>query len=162
MTDVTKQKPKSKRRWLLIGSLALNLFLITFLVVGIFRHHMSDTSMPRPMIGLTKFIQSENGADWFLRHMPDEDAEAIRSLRAQFGDTLRSATGENRSARRAVLSLIAAGERDPSILEPAFARLADARLALQETQSAMLLAASGSLSDEGYQRLAGWRRHKDK
>lgn len=157
-----KQPPRKKRRWFLLASLALNLFLIAFLIVGTFRHHSHEDRLPRPMIGLGKFVQATHEADWFLNKMPDEDEAALRSLRMNHGDLLRLATQENREARRAVLSLIAEGERDPAVLAPAFDRLTAARTALQEAQSALLLQASQILSDEGYERLAGWRKYTDR
>ena len=38
------------RRWLLIGSLALNLFLIGFLAIGFFRHHEDHDRPPVPFL----------------------------------------------------------------------------------------------------------------
>ena len=158
--SLEKQPPRKKRRWLLLASLALNLFLIAFLVVGTFRHHSHGDRLPRPIIGLAKFVQADERAEWFLRFMPDEDEPALRALRMNHGDPLRIAAQENRAARSAVLALISDGERDPAVLGPAFNRLTEARTALQAAHSALLLQASQTLSDEGYEHLAGWRKHK--
>ena len=41
---MTEQAKRTGRRWLLIGSLGLNLFLIGFMAIGVARHHWGDTA----------------------------------------------------------------------------------------------------------------------
>lgn len=148
------------RRWLLFASLALNLFLIGFMAVGAVHHHRGDDGPPRPLRAMIEYMADRDDGWRLMHHMSDADAAVMESMKATHGARMAAAATEARAARHAVRDLIASGERDPQVLGPAFDRVGTSRQEFHDALAAILLDASGRLSDEGYTELAGrrWER----
>lgn len=154
-------KPPRRRRWLLIGSLALNLFLIAFLVVGAVRHkwHRDDAW---PFKGMLHYMQDHRYGDWYLHRLDDPDQTVMRQLKDEYGQSLSQAWRDRRAAREALRDLIRAGERDPDSLKAALTEIRSAREAGSEALDALILELAAELSDEAYRDLAGRPRHWDR
>ncbi|MDF1748071.1 MAG: periplasmic heavy metal sensor [Alphaproteobacteria bacterium] len=150
--------PVSKtKRWLLIGSLALNLFLIGFMAIGFARHHKDHDRPPRPFIEMMRFMQGSNDdrpGNHFLDHMPDQDRDVLLSLKAKHGPALAQAEGEARATRMQLRRLMQDGIRDPEILSAALLKARNAQEQFFDETNALLLDIAQSLSDDGYKMLA--------
>lgn len=155
----TKRKP-ALGRWILIGSLALNLFLIGFFAVGAVRHHWDDDHHHRPFREMMHFMRDRGPEERFLHHLSDADAEIMLALKERHGAALSDSWQESRNAREALRDLMRAGERDPVILRAAMERARQTRqtafLALEE----LMLDIAAELSDDGYRSLAGRPRDR--
>jgi uncharacterized membrane protein len=153
------------RRWLLFGSLALNLFLIGFLAVGAVKHHHRSEDMPpRALREVVEFMADREDDGWrLMHHMSDADEAALRDMKREHGARMTQAVADVRAARAEIVDLIAAGERDPEVLQPAFDRVDAARGAFHDALVAILMDSSERLSDDGYTLLAGhpWERRRD-
>ncbi|MAO92078.1 MAG: hypothetical protein CMM78_09555 [Rhodospirillaceae bacterium] len=155
------------RRWVLIGSLALNLFLIGFLAIGFFRHHEDHDRPPRPFYEMMRFMQTdapgeEGRSAHFLKHMPDQDRDALITLREKHGPALSRAKAETWATRARLRDLMQNGVRDPEQLTAALRQTRDAQTRYFDETNALLLDIAGSLSDEGYKMLAEKRRPEPK
>ncbi|WP_420417455.1 periplasmic heavy metal sensor [Pacificispira sp.] len=142
-------------RWLLIGSLALNLFLIGFFGVGALRHHWHDGPPHKPFKEMIHFMRDRGPEDRFLHHLSAADADIMRALKQRHGAALKDSWQESREARNALRDLMRAGERDPAILRAAMDRARETRQASFLTFEALMLDVAAQLSDEGYRALAG-------
>jgi uncharacterized membrane protein len=138
------------RRWVLIGSLALNLFLIGFLAIGFFRHHEDHDRPPRPF------------SEMILKHMPDQDRDALIALREKHGPALSRAKAETWATRAHLRDLMQNGVRDSEQLTAALQQARDAQTRYFDETNALLLDIAGNLSDEGYKMLAEKRRPEPK
>lgn len=152
---MTEQAKRTGRRWLLIGSLGLNLFLIGFMAIGVARHHWGDDYQPRPFREMIHFMRDSDRGEHFLRHMPDADRAAIESMKQRHGAEFTAVWAENRAAREALRALMRDGERDPTRLQPAFDRLATTRQHYGQALQDIVIDAAQNLSDEGYRIIAG-------
>jgi uncharacterized membrane protein len=155
------------RRWLLIGSLALNLFLIGFLAIGFFRHHDDHDRPPRPFSEMMRFMQAdapdeEGLSSHFLKHMPDQDRDALIALREKHGPALSRAKAETWATRAHLRDLMQNGVRDSEQLTAALQQARDAQTRYFDETNALLLDIAGNLSDEGYKMLAEKRRPEPK
>lgn len=148
-------RKSSRMRWLLIGSLALNLFLIGFLAVGALRHHWHDGPHHKPFREMMHFMRDRGPEQRFLRHLGDADAAIMMALKERHGPALSDAWQESRNARDAVRDLMRAGERDPAVLQAAMERARDSRNAAFLILEGLMLDIAAQLSDEGYRSLAG-------
>lgn len=151
---------KTTRRWVLIGSLALNLFLIGFLAIGFARDHRGHDHKPRPFIEMMRFMQSDTANDehrsaHFLDHMPDQDRETFVALKAEHGPALAQAKSVTRETRGRLRDLMQAGVRDPEQLSAALQQARDAQTLYFDETNSLLLDLAKNLSDEGYKMLAG-------
>lgn len=155
MTELAKPPA---RRWLLIASLGLNLFLIGFMAIGIARHHWGDDHHPRQFREMMHFMRDGERSEHFLRHIPDADTAAIQSLKMQHGAEFSAAWAESRAARHALREMMSNGERDPVRLAPAFERLAVARQRYARALQDIVIEAAQDLSDEGYKAFSGASR----
>ena len=147
------------RRWLLIGSLALNLFLIGFLAIGFFRHHEDHDRPPRPFSEMMRFMQADDHdkkgrSEHFLKYMPDQDHDALIALREKHGPALARAKAETSATRTQLRALMQRGVRDPQQLSEALRQARDAQTRYFNETNALLLDIAGSLSDEGYRMLS--------
>lgn len=145
------------RRWLLFGSLALNLFLIGFLAVGAVHHHRGDESPPRMLRAMIDYMADRDDGWRLKHHLSDPDIAAMDAMKRDHGARMAAATTETRAARHAIRDLIGSGERDPEVLRPAFERVKTSRQEFHDALAAILLDAATRLSDEGYTDLAGRR-----
>ncbi len=149
------------RTWLLVGSLALNLFLIGFMVIGTARHHFRDgppSSRPfRDMIHFMRDHESQRHGpeDRFLKHMPTGDAPIFEDLRAKHGPILDRAWDEARAAREDLRRLMREGNRDKTALEAALNKAQVAQAHSFDATNALILDIAERVSDEGYRKLAG-------
>ena len=161
-TQDTAPKKKPRRSWLLIGSLALNLFLIGFFAIGAIRHHHRgfDDFEGRSHFRTMMHYMDDRGGP---RHLPprlfsDADEATLAEVRDRHGAELAQARAETRAARNAVRDLMRDGVRDPQQLNEAMAKAAAARDHYSNALNALILDLAESLSDEGYRNLAGRER----
>lgn len=153
------------RTWLLVGSLALNLFLIGFMVIGAVRHHFGDGhSSPRPFRDMIHFMRDHDShrhgpKDRFLKHMPPGDAPIFEELRAKHGPILDRAWDDARAAREDLRHLMREGNRDKAALEAALNKAQEAQTRSFDATNALILDIAERVSDEGYRNLAGRERN---
>ncbi|NMM44501.1 periplasmic heavy metal sensor [Rhodospirillaceae bacterium KN72] len=158
----TDPKKKPRRSWLLIGSLALNLFLIGFFAIGAIRHHhrgFDDFGGRSHFRTMMHYMEDRGGP----HHLPpqlfsDADEVALAEIRNQHGSELAQTRADVRAARNAVRDLMRDGVRDPQRLAEALNDASAARDRYSKAINAMILDLAGSLSDDGYRDLAGPER----
>lgn len=142
------------RRWLLVGSLALNIFLIAFLAVGTVRHHQQEEA-PRGFREMMHFMRDTGSDHRFLHHLSETDAAAMRRLRADHGAALTASRQETVAARNAVRDALLAGAGNEAALRAAIAQLRAARLNSYETFEPFLIDLGEGLSTDALTRIAG-------
>jgi uncharacterized membrane protein len=146
------------RRWVLIASLALNVFLIAFLAVGTVRHHHHE-DRPMAFREMMMFMRDDGADQRFLRHFSDADAAVMRRLRATYGADMQVSRADARAARDAVrVALLSGG--DPDAIRQAMDGLRAARLESYETFEPFLIDLGQGLSQEALERIAGERGHR--
>lgn len=161
-THDTDPKKKPRRSWLLIGSLALNLFLIGFFAIGAIRHHhrgFDDFGGRGHFRSMMHYMEDRGGP----HHLPqrlfsDEDETTLARIRDQHGSELAQMRADVRATRNAVRELMRDGVRDPQRLTEALDDASAARDRYSKAINAMILDLAGSLSDDGYRDLAGRER----
>lgn len=152
----TDRSPRHKRRWLLLSSLALNVFLIGFLAVGVIRQHSQEEG-PRAFREMMLFMRDSGQDQRFLRHLSDVDAQAMRRLRGTYGPTLQANRLEAQAARQAVREALLAGPGNEAAIRAAMAELRAARLRSYETFEPFLIDLGQGLSEDALDRIVGDR-----
>ena len=139
-------------RWLLIGSLALNLFFIGTIGSLAVRHYVMSaqpaaTERPRTAAARIERLAAP---------LPPADAEKLRA-------TFRPRAAESEEARAALnraFERIQAALRkepfDPAQLRAALAEVRTTRTAYELVMQEIYLAAAGAMSPEGRAKLADW------
>ena len=152
MTTMSIAIQDRSSRWLLIGSLALNLFFIGTIGSLAVRHYVmaaqpAATERPRTAAARIERLAAP---------LPPADAEKLRA-------TFRPRASEAEAAR---VALIRAFERiqaalrkepfDPAQLRAALAEVRAMRPAYELVMQEIYLAAAGAMSPEGRAKLADW------
>jgi uncharacterized membrane protein len=133
-------------RWLLLGSLALNLFFIGVVVALAIRSPVSS-SWDRDI-----FVRVERIAST----LPAEDAATLRTQIAAKRGNIESAQVKYRSAQDIIRAAMRAEPFDAEALRTAMANTRAARQAFDQTIQGAFADAAAQMSHAGRQALADW------
>ena len=132
-------------RWLLLGSLALNLFFVAFAIALAVRP-------AAPAWDRDVFVRAERIADT----LPTTDAAALRGrIKASRGD-IENAQTKFRSAQDAIRDTLRAEPFDAEALRASMANARAARQAFDQTIQGVFAGAAAQMSQPGRQALADW------
>ena len=153
MSETTPPASGSRRaKYVLIGSLALNLLFIGAVVGMGFKHHHGPGSHRGPhfsLFGLTRVLPD------------DRRKEVVDILKAQH-DEMRPMRGELQKARYAAAESLAAEPFDRAAVENAIAVVAEKERALRQATLDTFLSQAARLSaDERRQLSERWRKRAD-
>jgi uncharacterized membrane protein len=148
---MTMTMPDRSSRWLLIGSLALNLFFIGTIVSLAARSYVAPqpvaTERPRTAAARIERLAAP---------LPAADAEKLRAaFRARAGAAEGARDALNKAYERAQASL-RADPFEPAALRAALAEARAARPAYDQIMQDILLTGATAMSSEGRQKLADW------
>jgi uncharacterized membrane protein len=149
---MTMTMPDRSSRWLLVGSLALNLFFVGTLAALVLRHVMAppqaaETERPRTAAARIERLAAP---------LPGADAEKLRSaFRARASEAENAREGLNRAYER-IQSALRAQPFDPAQLSAAMAEARAARPAYEQIMQDILAAGAAGMSSEGRIKLADW------
>ena len=149
---MTLTMPDRSSRWLLIGSLALNLFFIGTIVSLAARHYVlpaqpAATERPRTAAARIERLAAP---------LPAADAERLRAAfraRASAAEGAREAL--NKAYERAQ-DVLKAAPFDVAALRAALAEARGVRPAYDQVMQEILIAGASAMSPEGRARLADW------
>ena len=134
-------------RWLLLGSLALNLFFVAFAIALAVR-----PAAPAPAWDRDVFVRAERIADT----LPTADAAALRGrIKASRGD-IENAQTKFRSAQDAIRDTLRTEPFDAEALRASMANARAARQAFDQTIQGVFAGAAAQMSQPGRQALADW------
>jgi uncharacterized membrane protein len=138
---------RGSSRWLLLGSLALNLFFIGVVVALAIR-----SPAPAPAWDRDVFVRVERIAG----SLPPADAEILRNrIKASRAD-IEAAQNRHRAAQDIIREALRAQPFDADALRTAMANTRVARQAFDQTIQAMFAGSATEMSQAGRQALADW------
>jgi uncharacterized membrane protein len=149
---LTMAMPDRSSRWLLIGSLALNLFFVGTVGALALRHIMAparqaETERPRTAAARLERLAAP---------LPAADAETLRTaFRARAAEAESARDALNRAYER-VQAVLRAQPFDPAQLRAAMADARAARPLYEVVMQGILAAGASGMSPEGRARLAEW------
>jgi uncharacterized membrane protein len=149
---MTMAVPDRSSRWLLIGSLALNLFFVGTVGALALRHIMAparqaETERPRTAAARLERLAAP---------LPAADAETLRTaFRARAAEAESARDALNRAYER-VQAVLRAQPFDPAQLRAAMADARAARPLYEVVMQDILAAGASGMSPEGRARLAEW------
>lgn len=150
MTMMTLAMPDRSSRWLLVGSLALNLFFIGTLGALALRHYVmpaQQTAAERPRTAAARIER-------LAAPLPVADADKLRiAFRAREGAAEGARDTLNRAFER-VQAALRAQPFEPAQLRAALAEVRAVRPAYEQAMQEIYLAAAITMSAEGRARLA--------
>lgn len=138
-------RPKSNVRWVLAGSLALNVFLAT--VIGVHRWGRPPGSPPDPA----------RVAEEIAATLPPADADILRAAFAKHRARLEAAHKAMRGMPRRVHDALTADTFDEARLRGAFDAGSRARQQMDDAIADVVAAAAKRMSTEGRHKMAEWR-----
>lgn len=155
MTPPTASALSAGWRWLLIGSLALNLLFIGGLGALWFK------GPPGP--GHWGSSQTAFGIMRFSRDLPPERRDAVRQHLKEARQGLKDLKAELRGARLKAAEVLASPSYTPEQLKAALDTIASAEDRMRDLGSAAILKSIGELTPDERQKLAGtWTRRLEK
>lgn len=138
---------RGSSRWLLLGSLALNLFFIGVVVAFAIR-----APAPTPAWDRDVFVRVERIAST----LPPADAEILRGrIKASRAD-IEAAQSKHRAAQDVIRVALRAQPFDAEALRTAMANTRAARQAFDQTIQAMFAGTAAQMSQAGREALADW------
>ena len=149
---MTMVMPDRSSRWLLVGSLALNLFFIGTIGALAVRHYVMPTQPAATERSRTAAARIERLA----APLPAADAE---KLHAAFRTREAAAEGARDALNRALENLQAALRTQPfdsAQLRAALTEIRGARPVYEQVMADIYLAGAGAMSPEGRAKLADW------
>lgn len=144
---LTPSMTSNSSRWLLLGSLALNLFFIAFAVALAVR-----PPAPAPAWDRDVFVRVERIADT----LPASDAGILRAQIKTDRGAIESAQGKYRSAQDIIRTTMRTEPFDVEALRTAMANTRTARQAFDQTIQGVFAGAAAQMSQAGRQALADW------
>ena len=144
--------PDRSSRWLLIGSLALNLFFLGTIGALALRHYV----MPAPQATTERPRTAAARIERLAAPLRSADAEKLRSA---FRDREAAAEGARDTLNRAferMQAALRAQPFDPAQLRAALSDVRTARPLYEQVMQEIYLSAATVMSPEGRARLADW------
>lgn len=135
---------------ILLASLALNLFLLTWAGVGLFKQETR-----RPWLSL------ESVEERYAARLSGNDAAAFRRALEAHRAELSARIEASRNSRATVRQALQAEPFERARLEAAFADSRQAMTAFQQALQSLLLDAAGELSADGRRRLSEHAQHSE-
>jgi uncharacterized membrane protein len=144
-------------RWLLLGSLALNLFFVGAAGAVAFRY-----SGPVPLTHVARIDHDlASRLDRIAASLPPTDAEAMRAqLRAE-AEQVATAQADLRLSQEAVRKSLRAEPFNPEAMRAAMADNRTARENFDQVLHDMLASAAANMSVVGRNKLADWPAERD-
>jgi len=136
---------RGSSRWLLLGSLALNLFFIGVVVALAIRS-------PAPAWDRDVFVRVERIAG----SLPPADGAILRNRIAASRADIEAAQNRHRAAQDIIRQALRAEPFDADALRTAMANTRAARQAFDQTIQAMFAGSAAEMSQAGRQALADW------
>lgn len=134
--------------WLLPASLALNVFLIVLLAVGLRPHLFGPGPWPPP--------PPHEMANRMAEGLPLKDGAILREAFAARAGEFERADAVHRALPERVRAILRAEPLNLSALAAAFNEASEARASMDRALSAAMMEASGKMSPEGRRALAEW------
>lgn len=134
-------------RWLLLGSLALNLFFIAFAVALAVRPPAPASNWDRDV-----FVRVERIAGT----LPTADAVILRAQTDVNRGAIESAQAKYRAAQNVIRTAMRAEPFDAEALRTAMANTRTARQAFDQTIQGVFAGSAAQMSQAGRQALADW------
>ena len=138
---------RASSRWLLLGSLALNLFFIAFAIALAVRPPAPASSWDRDV-----FVRVERIADT----LPASDAGILRARIQADRGAIETAQQKYRSAQDVIRTAMQTEPFDVEALRTAMANTRTARQAFDQTIQGAFAGAAAQMSQSGRQALADW------
>ncbi len=138
---------RGSSRWLLLGSLALNLFFIGAAIALAIR-----PPAPAPAWDRDVFVRIERIA----ASLPLDDAVILRGQIAANRDGIESAQAKHRSAQNIIREVLRAEPFDANALQAAMANTRAARQAFDQAVQGVFAGSAAQMSQSGRQALADW------
>ena len=149
---MTMTMPDRSSRWLLIGSLALNLFFIGTIASLAARHYV----MPAQPAATERPRTASARIERLAAPLPAADAEKLRAaFRARETAAEGARDALNKAYERAQGAL-RAQPFDPAVVRAALADVRTARPAYDQIMQEILLTGASAMSPEGRNKLADW------
>lgn len=148
--SIAQLAPTMKRfssRWLLLGSLALNLFFIGAAIALAVR-----PPAPAPAWNRDVFVRIERIA----ASLPSGDAVILRGQIAVNRDGIEGAQAKYRSAQNVIREALRAEPFDANALQTAMANTRASRQAFDQTVQGVFAGSAAQMSQTGRQALADW------
>lgn len=133
-------------RWLLLGSLALNLFFIGVAVA------LAVRSPAPPTWDRDVFVRTERLA----ATLPPADADILRGEIKAHRDTIESLQNKYSMAREAIRDTLRQDTFDPTAMRAAMAQTRAARQAFDQTIQGVFAGSAARMSPAGRKALADW------
>lgn len=133
-------------RWILLGSLALNLFFVGVAVAMAVRPHGP------PPWDRNVFVRVERIA----ASLPQSDADVLRQQIKARQDTIEQAQTKYRAAQDAIRGMLRQEPFDGAAVEDAMAKARAARQNFDQTIQGVFASSAGQMSPAGRQALADW------
>ena len=150
-------KDGGRLRWLLLGSLALNLFFVGAAGAVAFRH-----SSETPLTNVSHLGHNLSGRfDLMAASLPPTDAEILQQQIAADSAKIAAAQADLRLSQDDVRKMLRAVPFDADALSTAMAEHRNARDNFDVTLHNMLVSAAGKMSVIGRNKLADWPPDRD-
>ena len=147
---MTMTMPDRSSRWLLVGSLALNLFFVATIASLAVRHYV----MPAPQAVTERPRTAAARIDRLAAPLPAADAEKLRTaFRAREAAAEGARDALNRAFER-VQTTLRTQPFDPAQLRAVLAEVRTARPAYEQVMQEIYLSAATEMSPEGRAKLA--------
>jgi len=144
-------------RWLLLGSLVLNLFFVGAAGAVAFRY-----SSPVPLTTVSHIGHTLTGRfDRIAMSLPDADAEILRAEITQDANKIAAAQADLRLSQDDVRKSLRAEPFDADAMRTAMAENRNARANFDVTLHDMLASAAAKMSEVGRNKLADWPPERD-
>src|SRR5437763_965657 len=149
---MTLTMPDRSSRWLLVGSLALNLFFIGTVGSLAVRHYV----MPAPPTAAERPRTAAARIERLAAPLPAADAEKLRAAFRAREATAESARNTLNAALEHLQAALRAQPFDPAQLRTALTEIQTARPVYEQVMGEIYLNGASAMSPEGRIKLADW------
>jgi uncharacterized membrane protein len=150
---LTKLKAAARVRYLLLGSLTLNLVLVGA-AGAVALQHSSSAAAPKPIVGIKRGIESH--LNQIAASLPADDARIMRAAVRADAVKLAAAETEVRLSEEAVRNSLRAEPFDPAAVRNAMAETNQARDRFFQLVHNAVATATARMSPDGRKALADW------